>query len=143
VPGYEGLLLVPTSGWLNETFSAEKATGTEQPTEEEFHYLFNVVWKSAVVYSENLVLDKKYVEFGASEVYDVTFMFTLSNSTSPADAVKNLNLWIYYPNVTTWWEEGPMDHTRLASVPAAGLRGMRGQRLPMREESNAHQQRRR
>jgi len=23
VPGYEGLLLVPTSGWLNETFSYE------------------------------------------------------------------------------------------------------------------------
>ncbi len=105
VPGYEGLLLVPTSGWLNETFSVEGATG-EEDLEEEFHYLFNVVWKSAVVYSDNLVLDKKYVEFGASEVYDVTFMFTLSNSTSPADAVKNLNLWIYYPNVTTWWEDG-------------------------------------
>jgi len=93
--------------------------------EEEFHYLFNVVWKSAVVYSENLVLDKKYVEFGASEVYDVTFMFTLSNSTSPADAVKNLNLWIYYPNVTTWHDDDLWTRVRLASVPAAGLRGMR------------------
>ncbi len=103
IPGYEGLLLVPTSGWLNETFSAEGATGVD--LEEEFHYQFNVVWKSAVVYSDNFVLDKgPVIEFGASEVYDVRFMFTLSNSTNPADAVRNLNLWIYYPNVTTWHE---------------------------------------
>jgi hypothetical protein len=47
VPGYEGLLLVPTSGWLNETFSYEGYTGEDLPMEEEFHYLFNVVWKSA------------------------------------------------------------------------------------------------
>jgi len=98
VPGYEGLLLLPTSGWLNETFHDGVAT-----TEDEFHYQFNVVWKSAVVYSDNFVLDKKIVEFGASEVYDVRFMFTLSNSTSADHAVRNLNLWIYYPNVTTWW----------------------------------------
>jgi hypothetical protein len=100
IPGYEGLLLLPTSGWLNETFHDGVAT-----TEDEFHYQFNVVWKSAVVYSDNFVLDKKFVEFGASEVYDVRFMFTLSNSTDPAHAVRNLNLWIYYPNVTTWWEQ--------------------------------------
>lgn len=103
IPGYEGLLLLPTSGWLNETFSAE-GSRFRVPLAEEFHYQFNVVWKSAVVYSENYVLDKGPVkEFGASEVYDVRFMFTLSNSTDPAHAVRNLNLWIYYPNVTTWW----------------------------------------
>jgi hypothetical protein len=101
IPGYEGLLLLPTSGWLNHTFSAEGSGSS--PLEEEFHYQFNVVWKSAVVYSDNFVLDKKFVEFGASEVYDVRFMFTLSNSTSADHAVRNLNLWIYYPNVTTWW----------------------------------------
>jgi hypothetical protein len=101
VPGYEGLLLLPTSGWLNHTFSAEGSSSS--PLREEFHYQFNVVWKSAVVYSDNFVLDKKFVEFGASEVYDVRFMFTLSNSTSADHAVRNLNLWIYYPNVTTWW----------------------------------------
>jgi hypothetical protein len=100
IPGYEGLLLLPTSGWLNETFHDGDAT-----TKDEFHYQFNVVWKSAVVYSDNFVLDKKIEEFGASEVYDVRFMFTLSNSTDPAHAVRNLNLWIYYPNVTTWWEQ--------------------------------------
>jgi hypothetical protein len=32
-------------------------------------------------------------------------MFTLSNSTRPEDAVRNLNLWIYYPNVTEWWSQ--------------------------------------
>jgi hypothetical protein len=105
VPGYEGLLLLPTSGWLNETFSAEGREGTDLPLKEEFHYQFNVVWKSAVVYSDNFVLDKELVEFGASEVYDVRFMFTLSNSTDPAHAVRNLNLWIYYPNVTEWWRQ--------------------------------------
>jgi len=101
IPGYEGLLLLPTSGWLNETFHDGVAT-----TKDEFHYQFNVVWKSAVVYSDNFVLDKKFVEFGASEVYDVRFMFTLSNSTNPDHAVRNLNLWIYYPNVTTWHDQG-------------------------------------
>jgi hypothetical protein len=105
ITGYEGLLLLPTSGWLNHTFSAEGALGTNHPMREEFHYQFNVVWKSAVVYSDNYVLDKKFVEFGASEVYDVRFMFTLSNSTSADHAVRNLNLWIYYPNVTTWWSQ--------------------------------------
>jgi hypothetical protein len=97
-PGYEGLLLLPTSGWLNDTFH-----DNNPKSKDEFHYQFNVVWKSAVVYSDNFVLDKELVEFGASEVYDVRFMFTLSNSTDPAHAVRNLNLWIYYPNVTTWW----------------------------------------
>ncbi len=118
VPGYEGLLLLPTSGWLNETFSAEGAGLRRTPLREEFHYQFNVVWKSAVVYSDNFVLDKEFVEFGASEVYDVTFMFTLSNSTDPAHAVHDLNLWIYYPNVTTWhsaglwnaWPPAPQDY---------------------------------
>jgi hypothetical protein len=105
IPGYEGLLLLPTSGWLNHTFSAEGSGPFALPLKEEFHYQFNVVWKSAVVYSDNFVLDKKFVEFGASEVYDVRFMFTLSNSTNPDHAVRNLNLWIYYPNVTTWWEQ--------------------------------------
>jgi hypothetical protein len=110
VPGYEGLLLLPTSGWLNETFSLEGSFAIADPLispmKEEFHYQFNVVWKSAVVYSDNFVLDKQFVEFGASEVYDVRFMFTLSNSTRPEDAVRNLNLWIYYPNVTTWHDQG-------------------------------------
>ncbi|MEM2232208.1 MAG: carboxypeptidase-like regulatory domain-containing protein [Nitrososphaerota archaeon] len=123
VSGYEGLLLLPTSGFLNETYGIESGIGHNvgilptggvdrthaislANTKEEFHYQFNVVWKSAVVYSENYVLDKGPVkEFGASEVYDVTFMFTLSNSTDPAHAVHNLNLWIYYPNVTTWWDQ--------------------------------------
>jgi hypothetical protein len=100
IPGYEGLLLLPTSGWLNHTFSAEGSGSS--PLREEFHYQFNVVWKNAVVYSDNFVLDKKIVEFGASEVYDVRFMFTLSNSTSADHAVRNLNLWIYYPNVAEW-----------------------------------------
>ncbi|MDW8073435.1 MAG: carboxypeptidase-like regulatory domain-containing protein [Nitrososphaerota archaeon] len=95
LPDYAGLLMLPTSGWLADEYA-------DDPDEEEFHYQFNVVWKSAVVYSDNLVLEKKEVVFGASEVYDVRFMFTLSNSTSPTDAVRNLNLWIYYPNVTTW-----------------------------------------
>jgi hypothetical protein len=124
VPGYEGLLLLPTSGWLNHTFSAE-GNFRRSTLMEEFHYQFNVVWKSAVVYSDNFVLDKKFVEFGASEVYDVRFMFTLSNSTSADHAVRNLNLWIYYPNVTTWhdqnlWNgrlpvdyEAPLDTNRL------------------------------
>ncbi len=118
VPGYEGLLLLPTSGWLNHTFSVEGHLGETLPLREEFHYQFNVVWKSAVVYSDNFVLDKQFVEFGASEVYDVRFMFTLSNSTDPAHAVRNLNLWIYYPNVTTWhsaglwnaWPPAPQDY---------------------------------
>jgi hypothetical protein len=116
VPGYEGLLLLPTSGWLNETFSFEGATALLH-TKEEFHYLFNVVWKSAVVYSDNFVLDKTLVEFGASEVYDVRFMFTLSNSTRPEDAVRDLNLWIYYPNVTTWHGQKLWNVT-LATLPA-------------------------
>jgi hypothetical protein len=47
---------LPTSGWLNETFSAEGRVGTDLPLKEEFHYQFNVVWKSAVVYSDNFVL---------------------------------------------------------------------------------------
>jgi len=105
LPEYKGMLLLPTSGWLAATYA-------DDPEVEEFHYQFNVVWKSAVVYSDNLVLDKKPVVFGASEVYDVTFLYTLSNSTNPADAVRNLNLWIYYPNVTRWhsdelWHEVP------------------------------------
>jgi len=52
VPGYEGLLLLPTSGWLNHTFSAE-GNFRRSALKEEFHYQFNVVWKSAVVYSDN------------------------------------------------------------------------------------------
>ncbi len=95
IPDYQGLLMLPTSGWLADAYA-------DVPEVEEFHYQFNVVWKSAVVYSDNYVLDKRERVFGASEVYDVTFMFTLSNSTATADAVRNLNLWIYYPNVTTW-----------------------------------------
>jgi hypothetical protein len=98
LPDYKGLLLLPTSGWLAATYA-------DDPEVEEFHYQFNVVWKSAVVYSDNYILDKKPVVFGASEVYDVTFLYTLSNSTNPADAVRNLNLWIYYPNVTTWHDQ--------------------------------------
>ncbi|MEM2647387.1 MAG: carboxypeptidase-like regulatory domain-containing protein [Nitrososphaerota archaeon] len=98
IPDYQGLLMLPTSGWLADAYA-------DDTTSEEFHYQFNVVWKSAVVYSDNYVLDKRERIFGASEVYDVTFMFTLSNSTAAADAVRNLNLWIYYPNVTTWWDE--------------------------------------
>jgi hypothetical protein len=98
LPDYKGLLLLPTSGWLAATYA-------DDPEVEEFHYQFNVVWKSAVVYSDNYILDKKPVVFGASEVYDVTFLYTLSNSTRREDAVRNLNLWIYYPNVTEWWRQ--------------------------------------
>ncbi|MCS7352317.1 MAG: carboxypeptidase-like regulatory domain-containing protein, partial [Anaerolineae bacterium] len=107
IPEYAGLLMLPTSGWLNETYSVEGRSVKNvnaRTTREQFHYQFNVVWRSAVVYSDNYVLDKgPDVAFGASEVYDVRFMFTLSNSTDPGDAVRNLNLWIYYPNVTGWW----------------------------------------
>jgi hypothetical protein len=98
LPDYKGLLLLPTSGWLAATYA-------DDPEVEEFHYQFNVVGKSAVVYSDNYILDKKPVVFGASEVYDVTFLYTLSNSTRREDAVRNLNLWIYYPNVTEWWRQ--------------------------------------
>ncbi|RLF97876.1 MAG: hypothetical protein DRN49_06805, partial [Thaumarchaeota archaeon] len=71
-----GSVVLPTSGWLNETFSLEGAgisgvTGAN--TKEEFHYQLNVVWKSAVVYSDNFVLDKTGYEIGPTEVYNPTF----------------------------------------------------------------------
>lgn len=122
VPGYTGLLMLPTSGFLNASYGIESVIGygggvyptptigADQRrsislvgTREQFYYQFNVVWRSAVVYSDSFVLEKgTTVTFGNSEVYDVRFMFTLSNSTSTADAVRGLNVWIYYPNVTTW-----------------------------------------
>ncbi|RLE61974.1 MAG: hypothetical protein DRJ47_11415, partial [Thermoprotei archaeon] len=99
LPDYEGLLMLPTSGYLNATYGYE-ANNYEIDLSEEFHYRFNVVWKSAVVYSDNFVLTKVPEEFGASEVYSGQFMFTLSNSSSSEQAVGGLNLTIYYYNVT-------------------------------------------
>jgi len=99
--GYKGLLMLPTSGYLNETYGYE-ANHNEIGLIEEFHYRFNVVWKSAVVYSDNFVLTKAPVEFGASEVYSGQFMFTLSNSSSAEQAVGGLNLTIYYYNATDY-----------------------------------------
>ena len=96
-----GSVVLPIGGWLNDTFHDGWAV-----TEDEFHYQINVVWKSAVVYSDNLVLDKTGYEIKPTEVYNVRFIFALSNSTDVADAVRDLNLWIYYPNVTKWHEAG-------------------------------------
>ncbi|RLF08918.1 MAG: hypothetical protein DRJ62_07625, partial [Thermoprotei archaeon] len=42
-----GSVVLPIAGWLNETFH-DGSVGTE----DEFHYQLNVVWKSAVVYSD-------------------------------------------------------------------------------------------
>lgn len=95
-----GAIVLPTSGWLNATFHDD-----DEGTEDEFHYQINVVWRSAVVYSDNVVLGKNGYAIGPTEVYNVRFMFTLCNSTDTADAVRDLNLWIYYPNVTEWHEE--------------------------------------
>jgi len=104
-----GTVVLPIAGWLNETFHDD-----DYDSKDEFHYQINVVWKSAVVYSDNIVLDKTGYEIKPTEVYNVRFIFALSNSTSTADAVKNLNLWIYYPNVTEWheanlWTAYPID----------------------------------
>jgi hypothetical protein len=90
-----GSVILPIAGWLNETFHDGIAS-----TKDEFHYQLNIVWKSAVVYSDNVVLDKKGYITGPSEVYTVTFYLALSNSTKAP--VKGLNAWIYYMNVTEW-----------------------------------------
>ncbi|MEM1561237.1 MAG: hypothetical protein QXN35_06760, partial [Ignisphaera sp.] len=90
-----GSIILPTAGWLNETFHDGSAL-----TKDEFHYQINIIWKSAVVYSDNIVLDKKGYVTGFSEVYTVTFYLALSNSTEAP--VKGLNAWIYYMNVTEW-----------------------------------------
>ncbi|MEM3951993.1 MAG: carboxypeptidase-like regulatory domain-containing protein, partial [Nitrososphaerota archaeon] len=94
-----GSIILPTAGWLNETFHDNYTK-----SKDEFHYQINIVWKSAVVYSDNIVLDKKGYITGPSEVYTVTFYLALSNSTKAP--VKGLNAWIYYPNVTEWWSAG-------------------------------------
>jgi len=99
-----GTVVLPIAGWLNATFHDDNVA-----TEDVFHYQINVVWKSAVVYSDNVVLDKSGYAIGPTEVYNVRFIFALTNSTDPADAVRDLNLWIYYPNVTEWkwWNTVP------------------------------------
>ncbi|MEM4847583.1 MAG: hypothetical protein QW794_07495, partial [Thermosphaera sp.] len=99
-----GTVVLPIAGWLNATFHDGNVA-----TEDVFHYQINVVWKSAVVYSDNVVLDKSGYAIGPTEVYNVRFIFALTNSTDPADAVRDLNLWIYYPNVTEWkwWNTVP------------------------------------
>ncbi|MDW7987086.1 MAG: hypothetical protein RMI88_07765, partial [Nitrososphaerota archaeon] len=94
-----GSIILPIAGWLNETFHDDNDL-----TEDEFHYQLNIVWKSAVVYSDNIVLDKRGYVTGPSEVYTVTFYLALSNSTRAP--VRGLNAWIYYPNVTSWWKDG-------------------------------------
>ncbi|RLG07810.1 MAG: hypothetical protein DRN68_04850, partial [Thaumarchaeota archaeon] len=98
-----GSVVLPISGWLNASYSAEGAglpgvNGAN--TEEEFHYQINVVWKSAVVYSDNVVLDKSGYEIGPTEVYNPTFYMALCNGTDTV--VKGLYVTIWYPNVTTW-----------------------------------------
>jgi len=93
-----GTVVLPISGWLNETFH----DGTNK-TEDEFHYQLNVVWKSAVVYSDNFLLDKSGYEIGPTEVYNPTFYMALCNSTDTV--VKGLYVTIWYPNVTTWHEK--------------------------------------
>ncbi|MEM2383557.1 MAG: hypothetical protein QW521_05290, partial [Desulfurococcaceae archaeon] len=104
-----GSIILPIAGWLNETFHDDYPR-----SKDEFHYQINIVWKSAVVYSDNIVLDKKGYVTGFSEVYTVTFYLALSNSTKAP--VKGLNAWIYYPNVTEWWSEGLW----FAEAPALG-----------------------
>jgi hypothetical protein len=98
-----GSIVLPISGWLNHTFAIEPnvVDGIKAANiKEEFHYQINIVWKSAVVYSDNIVLTKPGYATGPSEVYTVTFYLALSNSTKAP--VKGLNAWIYYPNVTEW-----------------------------------------
>jgi hypothetical protein len=94
-----GSIVLPIAGWLNDTFHDGVPA-----TKDEFHYQINIVWKSAVVYSDNLVLDKTGYETKPSEVYTVTFYLALSNSTKAP--VRGLNAWIYYPNVTEWRAAG-------------------------------------
>ncbi|MCD6260580.1 MAG: hypothetical protein J7J28_02155, partial [Thaumarchaeota archaeon] len=93
-----GSVVLPISGWLNETYNDD-----DERTEDEFHYQINVVWKSAVVYSDNVVLDKTGYEIGPTEVYNPTFYMALCNGTSTV--VKGLYVTIWYPNVTTWHEK--------------------------------------
>ena len=101
-----GTVVLPISGWLNETFSLEGAGAwwvTGANTKEEFHYQLNVVWESAVVYSDSFLLDKSGYEIGPTEVYNPTFYMALCNSTDTV--VKGLYVTIWYPNVTTWHEK--------------------------------------
>ncbi len=118
LPAYSGYLMVPTSGYLNATMGVKARNITE-----EFHYRFNVIWRDAVVYSDNFVLTKEPVTFGASEVYSGRFMFTLSNATDPAYAVRGLNLTIFYPNVTTYdWAANKFENiTIISGVDADGV----------------------
>ncbi|MEM1886699.1 MAG: carboxypeptidase-like regulatory domain-containing protein [Nitrososphaerota archaeon] len=118
LPAYSGYLMVPTSGYLNATMGVKARNITE-----EFHYRFNVIWRDAVVYSDNFVLTKEPVTFGASEVYSGRFMFTLSNATDPAYAVRGLNLTIFYPNVTTYdWADNKFENiTIISGVDADGV----------------------
>ncbi|RLI43898.1 hypothetical protein DRO64_04930, partial [Candidatus Bathyarchaeota archaeon] len=92
-----GTVVLPISGWLNASYH-----DGDETTEDEFHYQINVVWKSAVVYSDNMVLDKTGYEIGPTEVYNPTFYMALCNSTDTV--VKGLYVTIWYPNVTTWHE---------------------------------------
>jgi len=94
-----GTIVMPTSGWLNETFHDNWVK-----TEDEFHYQLNIVWKSAVVYSDNYLLTKVGYETKPSEVYSPTFYMALSNNTATPLAGLTVTLW--YPNVTIWHDEG-------------------------------------
>jgi len=49
-----GSIVLPIAGWLNDTFHDGVPA-----TKDEFHYQINIVWKSAVVYSDNIVLTKQ------------------------------------------------------------------------------------
>ena len=90
-----GKVILPTSGWLNHTFH-----DGDPDSEDEFHYLLNIVWKDAVVYSDDYVLDKPGIETGLSEVYDASFYLALGNSTETP--VKHLITTIAYMNVSEW-----------------------------------------
>ncbi|MEM3922174.1 MAG: hypothetical protein QXG25_04765, partial [Nitrososphaerota archaeon] len=58
LPAYRGYLMVPTSGYLNATLGLEATEDQDMDITEEFHYRFNVIWRDAVVYSDNFVLTK-------------------------------------------------------------------------------------
>ncbi|RLF98936.1 MAG: hypothetical protein DRN49_05100, partial [Thaumarchaeota archaeon] len=109
-----GTVVLPIGGWLNATFHDANTV-----TEDEFHYQINVVWKSAVVYSDNLVLDKTGYEIKPTEVYSPTFYMALCNSTDTV--VKGLYVTIWYPNVTIWhdtvgWTTSPAKPEVLESI---------------------------
>ncbi|RLE68857.1 MAG: hypothetical protein DRJ43_04880, partial [Thermoprotei archaeon] len=94
-----GTIVMPTSGWLNATFHDDTIA-----TEDAFHYQLNIVWESAVVYSDDYLLTKVGYETKPSEVYSPTFYMALSNNT--ATPLAGLTVTIWYPNVTIWHDEG-------------------------------------